>query len=301
MKERAYSDLVAECNFSQLPPEQIEAACEYEYRRESKALRDRVKAARSSKSAKREKESAIVLPSFSKKTLTRGELYRLMLALLKTGFPRPWNKLKATGRKQFVRTISEWDKERKKAYSPVAIEEAVLERDWAHEVGLPIWYFPRSNPELLRRGQQRSERKYFYGFIRIDESCNITERVRCFEAWLNERYSKTKGGGASDWRAKLNDLVVMRLWKQFPNEPIERVEHIVKFTIPGSKRVGFQGCRDWWKNHCRDKKAKLGNVDDRMSQAASEEMTKARKDALKYFQSLFSGQRPLSWPQLESR
>src|SRR5438552_803425 len=43
------------------------------------------------------------------------------------------------------------------------------------------------------------------------------------------------------------------------------------------------------------RKAKLGLVEQRMSKAANEEMSRARGDALKFFQSLFPGERPLSY------
>src|SRR5262249_55211026 len=162
----------------------------------------------------------------------------------------------------------------------------------------PVWRLAPSHPELLRDLTEASEEsgKYFFGFIRIDQGYNQTEAIEAFKKEFRKRWGKTRGGNRDWWHAKLNDLIVMRLFQQFPNDPIKRVEHIVKFTIPGSKRIGFKGCRNWWKNRCRDRKAKLGHVDDRMSQAASEEMSKARKDALRFFQSLFSDERPLSWP-----
>ena len=315
---KAESDFEAECNFAELPPEEIETVCKYEYMRESRALRaavrhrlnkdfrhphlyrirpylDRLcrlctadcprqygfwqseyriycshcknaadlpcedwvkklfeaarrKAARSAERALMKKKARInVLPSF-----TRGERYRLVLALLKAGFPAPWKELNNEARNELIGPIGDWDRERKKSFPPVMIEEGVVKRDSERELASPIyklvplkpqrrddgdarlWHPPPAapgEPELLHHGQQ-SGRAYFYGFIRIDESYNQTEVEAAFTTWLKGRYGKTKGGGTPHWEAKLNDLVVVRLWKQFPkrDDAIKRVQHVAEFT-----------------------------------------------------------------------
>ena len=87
----------------------------------------------------------------------------------------------------------------------------------------------------------------------------------------------------------------MRLWKQFPNrqDAIKRVEHVAELTT-----AGFSGCKDWWNNRCKAIKEKLGSgVDQRISDLANEEMSRACADALKFFQTLFPGEIPLNWPK----
>jgi hypothetical protein len=118
--------------------------------------------------------------------------------------------------------------------------------------------------------------------------------VRAFKAAYRKRYGKNKGGGKPPWEAKLNDLVVMRLWKQFPRgEAIKRVEHVAKYTT-----TGFKGCKDWWNNRCKAIKEKFGSgVDQRISDLANEEMSRACADALKFFQIFFPGEIPLSCPR----
>jgi hypothetical protein len=147
---------------------------------------------------------------------------------------------------------------------------------------------PESERDVCFFGSQL-QRKYFYGFIRIDEGYNQTEKADAFKTWLSERYRKTKGGGTSDWRAKLNNLVVMRLWNRFRNDPIKRVEHVAKLTI-----AGFNGCKTFWNDRRKAVREKR-SVEQRISKAANEEMSRARKDALKYFQSLFPREKPLSY------
>jgi hypothetical protein len=82
----------------------------------------------------------------------------------------------------------------------------------------------------------------------------------------------------------------MRLWKHFPKKPTKRVQHIAKFI-----RIGFNGCKECWDEHCKAKKARLGFVDQRMSKAANEEMSRARANALKFFQSYFPGETPINY------
>ena len=377
MKKRAEFDLDAECNFSDLPQEQIETACKYEYMRESQAFskyvterwddgsrvtlynnrkllrhvarrlsqlcraecpkryelqqrgsetareyriycahcdkavnlsRSAIAAITSSSPAGRRRR---VLPSFGE-NMFPSETFRLVLALQKAGFPKPWNRLNKNARQELVSAISDWDDQRKKCNPPILIEETKPERNLEREseimdvgrvphVPFPIWRLePLPGRELGRDWGPSDRRKYFFGFIRIDEGYNETEAVKAFRAWFKDHWRETKGGGSPKWQAKLNDLVVMRVSKRFRDDPIKRVEHIVKFTIPGSKRVGFKGCKEWWKDRCRAKKAKLGFVNGRLSKATNEEMSKARADALKFFQSLFPGERPLSWLQPES-
>src|SRR5437773_6877706 len=241
-----------------------------------------------------EASKATKLPSFCGETFTRGDTYRLVFPLRKAGFPKPWNTLEENAQKELITAIGEWEKERIKSCPPIKIEDAVPERDLEREreqlaARFPMWRFKPSEPELLRHWEQL-QREYFFGFIRIDESYNETDAVKAFKKEFRKRWAKTRGGNRARWSAKLNDLVVMRFWKRFPDDPFKRVEPVAKFTT-----AGFKGCKECWDERRREKKAKLGFVDRRMSKAANEEMSRARADALKFFQSLFPGEKPLSY------
>jgi hypothetical protein len=162
-------------------------------------------------------------------------------------------------------------------------------------------------------------REYFFGLLRLDETYNETEMVKAFGVWLRERYGKTRGGGGGwrQWQAKVNDLVVMRLWKRFPNDPIKRIRRVAELTT-----TGFKGCKNYLKPQTADESrvgrsdpAVSGEVDalskrieeinadlrnsdqreQRMRQRAIEEVSRARKDALNFFQTLFLHEKPLSY------
>jgi len=298
--KKAQSDLDAEWNFSDLPPAEGEAACKYEYMRESQALRNKLEAARSKDQKERvkEKRENTAERFLRGETVPWGGQFRLRVALLKAGFPKPWNQLTKAAREELVRVISQWYAELKKSYPPVVIKAGVAERDYERERASPIWRLtlfgpeshwpPKSPTDSFFAGQ--SKRKYFYGFIRINEGYNRSEAVEAFRAWFKDHWPETKGGGSPKWQAKLNDLVVMRLSKRFRDDSIKRVEHVAKFTT-----AGFKGCKEWCDERCKAKKAKLGFVDQPMSKAANQEMSRARADARKFFQSFFPSERPLSY------
>ena len=119
-------DLDAECNFqelSRMSAEEIETLCRYEYMRESQALRDEIESSETDYNrefkifndlgeiiASRPRR---ILPSFAYERLHASERYHLVDALLKAGFPKPWNRLKKSARRELVSVISEWDKGRK--------------------------------------------------------------------------------------------------------------------------------------------------------------------------------------------
>jgi hypothetical protein len=313
-------DLDAECDFRRLTSdEEIEAACLYEYMRESKALRDAVGGQKKGALVERRTEVATHCVCFGlwrwampKRTqtpqvplsfghrLSFPDLFCLVLALEKSGFPRPWQQLGKASREQLVwlliksrRGTMRGDKA---LYPPVVIEQASVEFDRYGETADQYyhWRLEPAEPRLLEKYEQ-SGRDYFFGFIRIDRRYNETEAVEAFKKEFRKRWGKTKGGNRERSRAKLNDLVVMRLWNRFPRreDAIKRVEHVAKYTT-----AGFQGCNDWWKNRCKAIKEKLeSGVDQQISDLANEEMSRACPDALKFFQTFFPGEIPLSCPR----
>ena len=349
MKKRAESDLDAECNFSGLPPHEIETACKYEYMRESKGLRGLHNSAapsiaphlsKLSRSCKPdcprqyrlqqnkeepkqyrfhcshcdqavnvplitivrwkrqlEKEHRLsarrVRPSFADEFGWDATL-RLVLALRTAGFPKPWKLLIKDARQGLIEAITGWDNDRKRVYPPVAIEPA-LERDLESEqeqgARFSIWRIKSFESELRRLQQLR--RNCFYGLIRIDEAYNEGDAVEAFKNEFRKRWPQIRsgGGGWREWQAKLNDLVVMRLRKRFPGKrnQIRRVQHVAELTT-----AGFAGCKAFRDNRQTAKREKR-EVEQRMSKAAIEEMSRACGDALKFFQTYFPGEIPLNY------
>jgi len=267
-------------------PSEIKAACLYEYARESQMLRDAINA--QTEDERKEKAYGLRTPFFLSFSAER--FVRLLLALQRAGFPRPWKGLSKASRAELLSLLAKStgrNTKDKKLYPPVIIEQGAAEFDLSEN----RWRVGQLEPfELsLFREWEHSGRRYFFGFIRIDRSYNETEAGEAFRAWFKDHWRETKGGGSPKWQAKLNDLVVMRLSKRF-RDPIKRAEHVAKFTT-----AGFKGCKEWRGERSKAKKAKLGLVDQRMSKAANEELSRARADALKFFQSLFPGERPLSY------
>jgi hypothetical protein len=231
-------------------------------------------------------------------TVPWGGQFWLLVALLEVGFPKPWNQLTKAAREELVRVISRWYAERKKSYPPVMIKAGVPERDYEREMASPIWrltlsdresHWPPKSPTDSFFAEQ-SKRKYFYGFIQIDEGYNETEAVEAFRAWFRERWGKTKGGNRERWGAQLKNLVVMRLWKRFPRrhyrELYKRLNLVAQFC-------GYKGCvkeAAEYKERCGE-----GRGDEPISKAAEVEMSRARSEARTFFQSLFPGEEPLSW------
>jgi len=367
-KQSAKFDFKSECDFRDLRrsrASEIEAACKYEYMRESQALRDELNErrkpsitpylARLSRScmadcparlctADRPKQYEIqkrgtskapeyriycshcksavnlpplpgdhwirqfatatnqkyrpprpVLPSFAYENLSSSERYHLVYALLKAGFPKPWNQLIKNSRKKLVQAISEWETEGKKSHPPVVLEAASREPDEElnYDPDKPhdriYWRLEPSEPELLR-GCEQSDRKYFFAFVRIDKAYNETEAAKAFKEWFRERWGKTKGGNRERWGAQLKNLVVMRLWKRFPRreyrELYKRLNLVAQFC-------GYKGCvkeAAEYKERCEE-----GRGDEPISKAAEVEMSRARSEARTFFQSLFPGEEPLSW------
>ena len=209
-----------------------------------------------------------------------------VLALRNAGFPNPWKALGKDEQVELIQIISGWDDERKRIYPPVAVEPA-LERDLECEqeqaARFPIWRIKSFGPELRRL--QSTRRKYFCGLILIDEAYNETEAVKAFRNEFRKRWPTTRGGGGTDWCARLNQLAVMRIRKHEPDQ-WKRLKLVEAFCHD-------KGCRDEvtvYKERC-----KQGRGDEQMGKAAQVEMSNARAEARAFFQSLFEGEEPLSY------
>ena len=282
--KKGRSDLDRECNFKPLLPglssKEIKTLCLYEYMRESQALRDLHDQDDASN-----RPVVRVRPAFADKFGWDATL-RLVLALRNAGFPNPWKALSKSARDQLSQAFTGWDDERKKNYPPVVIEPALerdLEREQEQGARFPIWRIRSFEPELRRC--QRSRRKYFYGLIRIDEAYNETEAVKAFRNEFRKRWPTTRGGGGTDWRARLNQLAVMRIRKH-ERDPWKRLKLVTEFCH-------YKGCRDEvtaYKERC-----KQGRGDEQMGKTTQVEMSNARAEARAFFQSLFEGEEPLSY------
>jgi len=264
MEKRA--DLDEECNFLDLAPEEIEAACIYEYSRESQALQN---------SLRRRPERGPALPASYLSELRFGNLVAWVTHLRAAAFPKPWKKLSTATRETLV---SAWADALKG--EPKLIIENVTPQWDAERIttGEPLWLL--DNYEVRR------------GLIRVTEACNETEAMDEFRRWFREERPPTRGGNRKRWAAaRLRDLTVMRLWKQFPSKlygrPVKRIEHVAKFTE-------LKGCRTFW-DQLRNARREKEHVPAEVPNAAKVEMSSARKDALRFFQTLFPGEKPLSF------
>jgi len=282
------SDLIESVDFRFLEsasPAHQQGACNYEYMRESEALRDAI--------AKPENKGR-GFPTLFLPDLTFSQLGLRLLALRRAGFPKPWKRLTKDSQDRLVSLLAEWREETMWGnkslgippdYPPVVIEPA-YEDSLAREHKLPYSSpLEASEPNLF----QRSGRKYFRGFILIDEAYNATQAVRCFKEWFRERYGKTKGGGGPKWRNRLKELAVMRIWKHETNQ-WKRLQLVAEFCR-------YKGCMKEaaaYKERCNE-----GGGDEPMSKAAKVEMSSARAEALKHFQDLFPGEKPLNWNDLD--
>jgi hypothetical protein len=222
MKKWAQSDLDAECNFSGLPSEEIGTGCVYEYVRESRAFKAAI--AVDSENRSDASQPRVVAPSIQ--SLSFNNIVSLITVLREAGFPKPRKNLFDKAHKELEIAMSGWREALKQRYPPLLVEEATPERDLEREheeltagrVSLPFWRLRFNNersaaePELLRHWGG-SNREYFFGFIQIDRGYNESEAVKAFRHASRKRWPRTRGGGGTDWRARLNQLAVMRIRK----------------------------------------------------------------------------------------
>ena len=306
-------ELSSECDFREVHPKQLEACCFYEYLRESAALRHsfapvlrKLVSLRISPEADgmievnpgNERLVSMILPDSGlalPEGVNQAAISGLTLALINAGWheaakkhqaPRSWNTLRSEGKMEIARCVQRCLQHRSKDFKwhpPLLVQEFLPFPDYdPAELQLEKWKKDAYDSAPL-------DREYFFGVFRLDEFYNEGEAVEAFKAWFRERYGKARGGNPH-WQAKLNDLVVMRLRKQFQRDKFKRVEYVAKFTTKG-----FKGCKEWWANHCSARKERRVLDDQTLGTAVPEEISKACRDALKFFQTLFPGEKPLSY------
>jgi hypothetical protein len=228
--------------------------------------------------------------------LTLSQLGVLFVALSKAGFPRPWNRLTAASKTELVSLLAGITKERllgdKETYSPIIIEEGAAEFDPLEN----CWRLGQLEPSELNLFKitasggtterwEHSGRCFFFGFIRLDRGYNETDAVEAFRQEFRKRWSKTTGGGNPNWRARLKQLAVMRIWKHERNQ-WERLKLVAKIC-------GYKGCKREAAEH--KERGYRGHAKEPMSRGAKVEMSTAQANARTFFHELFPGDEPLSY------
>jgi hypothetical protein len=287
-------------------PAQNQAVCLYECMRWSKGLRDELNGrggsdqelqvpydpnvmfARVLGNVRRLGRSTLQSPFLP--DLTFSQLGVLFVALQRAGFPGPWTQLNDASKTELVSLLGGVTKRRlrrdKETYPLVIIEEGAAEFDPLEN----CWRMGQLEPGELGLFKGKEYRNSFVGFIRISDGCTKAEVMEAIRHKERKHKPTKRGGGGANWRARLNQLVVMRIWEQFPEREhaIKRVELVAKFTT-----AGFKGCKDFWKERCDSIKAGR-YVDQRISEAAEVEMSRALSGARAFFHELFPGEEPRS-------
>jgi hypothetical protein len=269
--------LKVECDFGKVNSKQVEACCYYEYFRESAAMREAFKEVR-----------PMPLKGYRDED---GDYARLSFALRMAGFPVQWNQLNCDRRKELANVLA-WRAKDKRKHPPLVVSELPLE----------CFYHPDVQDEELKRWWEKAYvaasfsdaesfpyhdgHSYCYGLFRLDESYNETEAGEAFKTWFTKRRDKTKGGGRNTWKAKLNNLVVMRIWNK-ERDQWKRLKLVAELC-------GYKGCKEElveYEWRCGQGRG----PDEPMSSAAKVEMSSARSEARIFFQGLFPGEEPLSY------
>jgi hypothetical protein len=276
LKSKKHEELTNECDFRTAVESELAACCNYEYLRESATLRDSFRY-----------NSGLDVP----RGINQGARKSLAFVLIKAGWekaaanneaPLPWKLLDPETKEKIVR----W-------------AERCLTRTRENWKSHPPWlaseFLPGHDPVELERQVEKwkktayydasIERRYFFGVFRLDETYNETEAAEAFKEWFRGPGEKTRGGGGLDWRALLNRLAVMRIWKRERNQ-WKRLELVAKLC-------GYKGCMNEAKAY--KQRCKEGGLNQVMSNAAQVEMSSARKKARVFFQKLFPGEEPLSY------
>lgn len=256
--------------FSSASPSEIEAACLYEYMRESRMLRDAINGR--TEDERKEKAYGLKTPFFL--GFKEEQFFRLMLTLQEASFPRPWKALPKLPQAQLVSLIAKSMRRDKQLYRTVVIEEASVELDHCGETA-DQWYHWRlepAEPSLLKRWEQ-SGQNCFFGFIRIDQDVSQSDACNAFRDWFEKRSVKHSKGNLH-FDGKLNQLTAMRARHYYARG--ERGAILFKTT--GKKTYERNPDND----SCTDK-ADIG-------------LSRDCQAAKTFFRTLFPDEEPINWP-----
>ena len=192
-------DVEADCTFQDLPAgDELQAACLYEYMRESQTLRTRI-AEPGGPAGK------VGLRIAGWEFTDYGRLYSTLEV---TSFPKPWKKLEAEARTNLVEALTELIRKTPEIHPPLVITELQV---------LPTFY-SKDDPQNIKWQTPGPvvfgsvhEQFAFFGSISIDDAYNEGEAVEAFRKWYAEKYAKRKGGGSLGHKSKLNDLSALRV------------------------------------------------------------------------------------------
>jgi hypothetical protein len=245
-----------ECDFRNMNSWEVESCCYYEYFRESAAMR-----------------KTRVLPTctdlVARSTLT--------FVLINAGWmdaaerdeaPPPWNSLDEGTKENVSHCVRRW----RKSYDP-RTHPVWLAREFSP------WHDAREAETQLEKWKEdacyyvSSERNYFFGLFRLDESYNATEAVEAFGEWLAKRIGKRKKGNLQFY-GKLLQLAAMRVRHHYRRA--ERREILIKMT--GKKT---------YKRGINEREPDTGKMDVGLSRDC--------REARKFFQTLFPGEQPISF------
>jgi hypothetical protein len=251
----------------------LEAECLYEYMRESQTLSGAMSGERKS------------LPYLPKLTLPR--LGYLIRKLQSADFPKPWKRLSKRSRAPLVLLLRNSARvaagRNAKLYPPVVIEEGWREYDYSEN----CWRVGQLGPlELsLFKGWKYSSRRYFVGFIRIDRGCNEKEAVAAFRNEFRKHCPRPRGGGGRQYRDLLNQLAVMRIWKQ-DRDQWKRLAEV-------AEQCGYKACKR--EAAAYKERRKQGHCDEPMCKDARAEIERARSSARDFFKTLFPWEEPMNY------
>jgi len=272
-----------ECDFRNIDSSEVEACCYYEFFRESAVMRGTIEDGH---------WRGGVLPTCADQTGRS----TLTFALNKAGWekaakknqaPPLWNSLTEQVKSEIGRCVERCgelkaDAQMLPSQPPLLVEEFLPGHDPVElESQLEKWREKSCDAALV-------DRTYFFGLFRLDGTCNEKEAVEAFRAFFRKQYGETQGsksGRGARWRERLNQLAVMRIRKHARNQ-WERLELVAKFC-------GYHGCVEEAKAY--RERCEYGGGHEPMGAAAKVEISSARADALKFFQSLFPAEEPLNY------
>jgi hypothetical protein len=142
--------------------------------------------------------------------LTLPRLGYLIRKLQLGDFPKPWKRLSTRVRTLLVSLLTNSTGRALgrdgKRYPPVVIEQGWPEYDYSEN----CWRVGQLEPfelEMFKWGAGA-----FFGFISMDRGCKEKEAVAAFRTQFRKHCPR--GGGGRQYRDLLNQLAVMRIWKQ---------------------------------------------------------------------------------------